>query len=121
MPGAPAIVLRSHLDTALESITSAHMSWVSVLANDRRVVGVLSISDLVASYRRELWPRRSAAARSVRPAGRSSSASDLACRTLRAAQLPAGSLVTSIARNGEELAPSGDVVLELGDRLSLLG
>jgi len=34
---------------------------------------------------------------------------------------PEGSLVTSIARNGEVLTPSGDVVLEAGDRLWLLG
>ena len=51
--GAPAIVLNSRLDTALESITSAHMSWVSVLDDDRRVVG-----DLVhLGPGRELSPR----------------------------------------------------------------
>jgi CIC family chloride channel protein len=123
--GAPAIVLGSHLDTALESITSVHMSWVSVLDDDRRVVGVLSISDLVASYRRELL----ASAHRVSALGAASGAfelrvgegSDLAGRTLRAAELPEGSLVTSIARNGAVLTPSGDVVLEAGDRLSLLG
>jgi chloride channel protein, CIC family len=123
--GAPAIVLGSHLDTALESITSVHMSWVSVLDDDRRVVGVLSISDLMASYRRELL----ASAQRVSALGAASGAfelsvvegSDLAGRTLRAAELPEGSLVTSIARNGEVLTPNGDVVLEAGDRLSLLG
>jgi H+/Cl- antiporter ClcA len=123
--GAPAIVLGSHLDTALESITSVHMSWVSVLDDDRRVVGVLSISDLVASYRRELL----ASAQRVSALGAASGAfelcvgegSDLAGRTLRSAELPEGSLVTSIARNGEVLTPSGDVVLEAGDRLSFLG
>ena len=123
--GAPAIVLGSHLDTALESITSVHMSWVSVLDDDRRVVGVLSISDLVASYRRELL----ASAQRVSALGAASGAfelcvgedSDLAGHTLRTAELPEGSLVTSIARNGEVLTPSGDVVLEAGDRLSLLG
>jgi trk system potassium uptake protein len=101
------------------------MSWVSVLDDDRRVVGVLSISDLVASYRRELL----ASAHRVSALGAASGAfelrvgegSDLAGRTLRAAELPEGSLVTSIARNGEVLTPSGDVVLEAGDRLSLLG
>ena len=84
--GAPAIVLGSHLDTALESITSVHMSWVSVLDDDRRVVGVLSISDLVASYRRELL----ASAHRVSALGAASGAfelrvgegSDLAGRTL---------------------------------------
>ena len=74
--GAPAIALRSRLDSALESISSAHMSWVSVLDDDRRVVGTLAISDLVATYRRGSWPRRSASALLVRPAERSSSASE---------------------------------------------
>ncbi len=123
--GAPAIALRSRLDSALESISSAHMSWVSVLDDDRRVVGILAISDLVATYRRELL----ASAQRVSALGAASGAfelcvgegSGLAGRTLRAARLPEGSLVTSIARKGEVLTPSGDVVLKVGDRLSLLG
>jgi CBS domain-containing protein len=123
--GVPVIAVRSRLDTALEAITSAHMAWVSVLDEDRRVVGTISISDLVASYRRELL----ASAQRVSALGASSGAfelavaenSGLAGQTLRAADLPEGALVTSIARNGEVLAPSGDVVLEPGDRLSLLG
>ena len=72
--GAPAIMPDSHLDTALESITSADMSWVSVLDDDRRVVGVLSISDLVAAYRRELL----ASAHRVSALGAASGAFELA-------------------------------------------
>ena len=47
--------------------------------------------------------------------------SGLAGLALRAAELPEGALVTSIARNGEILMPGGDVVLKAGDRLLLLG
>ena len=52
--GAPVVTAESRLDTALEAITSADASWVSVLDDDRRVVGTMSISDLVAAYRVEL-------------------------------------------------------------------
>ena len=123
--GAPVVTAGSRLDSALEAITSADMSWVSVLDDDRRVVGIMSISDLVAAYRAELL----ASAQRVSALGAATGAfelavsvhSPLAGQPLRTAELPAGTLVTSIARDGEVLMPSGDVVLKAGDRLSLLG
>ena len=123
--GAPVVTVDSHLDAALESIASADMSWVPVLDDDKRVVGTLSISDLVAAYRGELL----ASAQRLSALGASAGTfelsvteeSVLAGKPLRAAALPDGTLVTSIARNGGVLTPTGDVVLEPGDRLSLLG
>ena len=123
--GAPAISMDSQLDTALESIASAHLSWVPVLDDDRHVVATLSVSDLVQAYRRELL----ASAERVSVLGASAGAyavsvtkgSTLAGRELRLAGFPEGTLVTSIARNGHVLAPTGDVVLEPGDRLWVLG
>ena len=123
--GAPVVTVDSHLDAALESITSADMSWVPVLDDDKRVVGTLSISDLVAAYRGEVL----ASAQRLSALGASAGTfelsvteeSVLAGKPLRAAALPDGTLVTSIARNGGVLTPTGDVVLEPGDRLSLLG
>ena len=123
--GAPVVTADSRLDTALEAITASEMSWVPVLDDDRRVVGTLSISDLVASYRVELL----ASAQRVSELGAATGAFELAVtersglvgHALRTADLPVGTLVTSIARNGEVLMPGGDVVLEAGDRLSLLG
>ena len=122
--GAPVVTVGSHLDAALESIASADMSWVPVLDDDRRVIGTLSISDLVAAYRRELL----ASAQRMSALGASTGAFEvlitddlgLAGQTLRSAHLPDGTLVTSIARNGRVLTPTGDVVFESGDRLSLL-
>jgi Trk K+ transport system NAD-binding subunit len=98
---------------------------VSVLDRDRRVAATVSISDLVQAYRRELL----ASVERVSALGASAGAfeltvngrSRLAGHPLRSAGLPEGTLVTSIARNGQILAPSGDVILEPGDRLSLLG
>jgi CBS domain-containing protein len=123
--GAPTIALDSRLSSALESISSAHVSWVPVLDDDRHVVATLSISDLVQAYRSELL----AAAERVSALGSSAGAfeltvtgdSGLVGQPLRSAGLPEGTLVTSIARNGQVLAPTGDVVLERGDCLSMLG
>ena len=39
---------------ALESLTEASQSWVPVLDDELRVVGTLSVSDLVRAYRQEL-------------------------------------------------------------------
>jgi Mg/Co/Ni transporter MgtE len=78
--GAPLVTADSHLDTALEAITSADASWVSVLDDDRRVVGTISISDLVAAYRAELL----ASAQRVSALGTAAGAFELAVnRTLR--------------------------------------
>ncbi len=123
--GAPAISQGSRLDTALESIASAHMSWVPVLDDDRHVVATLSISDLVQAYRRELL----ASAERVGALGTSAGAfevtvtqdSTFSGRPLRLAGLPEGTLVTSITRDGRILAPTGDVVLKPGDQLWVLG
>ena len=123
--GAPAVTTDSRLSTALESIASARTSWVSVLDDDRRVAATVSISDLVAAYRRELL----ASAERVSALGADAGAfeltvaedSGLAGQPLRAANLPEGTLVTSIGRGAEVLVPSGDVVLESGDRLWVLG
>jgi hypothetical protein len=123
--GAPAIAMDSQLNTALESIASAHLSWVPVLDGDRHVVATLSVSDLVQAYRRELL----ASAERVSALGASAGAyeiavtkeSSLAGQPLRSAGLPLGTIVTSIARNGRVLAPTGDIVLQAGDRLWVLG
>jgi chloride channel protein, CIC family len=53
-PGAPAVSESSRLDVALDSLTEAPLSWVPVLDDDRRVVGTLSVSDVVHAYRQEL-------------------------------------------------------------------
>ena len=52
--GASTVSESSRLDVALESLTTAPESWVPVLDGERRVVGTLSISDVVRAYRQEL-------------------------------------------------------------------
>ena len=124
-PGAPTVPVSSHLDLALEALTQAPLSWVTVLDDDRRVVGTLALSDLMKAYRRELLASVERLSDiGVGSAGfevRITADSPAAGKKLRAARLPHGVIVTSISRGGEVVLPSGDTVIEAGDRLSLLG
>ncbi len=123
--GAPTVSSSSRLDVASEALTATPLSWVPVLDGDRRVVGTLSVSDLMRAYRRELM----ASAERMGGLGpgsglfevRITAASPAAGRSLRDAGLPNGVLVTSITRDGDVVVPSGDAVILAEDRLSLLG
>jgi len=89
------------------------------------VVGTVSISDLMGAYRRELL----SSVREVTDLAvgadvfevRLTAASPATGRKLRAVGLPKGVIVTSISREGEVVLPSGDTMLAIGDRLSVLG
>jgi Mg/Co/Ni transporter MgtE len=83
---------------ALESLTQAPLSWVPVLDEDRRVVGTLSVSDIVRAYRQEL----AGSAERMSGLGVGAGAaqvtlgahSPIAGKSLRRADLPNGLLVT---------------------------
>ena len=102
----------SRLDVALESLTAAAQSWVPVLDDERRVVGTLSISDVVRAYRQEL----ATSAQRIGDFGVTPGAARGDCdrrligrrRTLRRAQLPAGLLVTSVSRGDMVFFPTGE-------------
>jgi CBS domain-containing protein len=123
--GAPVVSLSSRLDVALESLTEAPLSWVPVIDEDRRVVGTLSVSDIVRAYRQEL----AGSAERMNGLGLGAGAaqitlrahSPLAGKSLRQADLPSGLLVTSVTRGDRVFVPNGDTVLAAGDRLSVLG
>jgi len=123
--GAPAVSASSRLDVALESLTEAPLSWVSVLDDDQRVVGTLSVSDIVRAYRQEL------AGSAERMNGLGARAgvsfvtirgdSPLSGKTLRQAGLAKGLLVTSVRRGNRVFVPNADTELTEGDQLSVLG
>ena len=123
--GAPTVAGSSRLDVALESLTSAPQSWVPVLDTERRVVGTLSISDVVQAYRRELLT----SAERMTDLGVITGAaqvtvtahSPVAGQSLRSAHLPAGLLVTSVSRDEVVFLPTGDTTLEVGDHLTVIG
>jgi H+/Cl- antiporter ClcA/K+/H+ antiporter YhaU regulatory subunit KhtT len=124
-PGVPTVSLGAHLDSALESLTEAPTSWVAVLDLDRRVVGTLSISDLLGAYRRELL------ASVARVGGLEPSSGTYEVKVapdspavgsrLGDLGLHKRAVITSIVRGDEVVLPSGRTVVQAGDLLSLVG
>ena len=122
---APVVSASSRLDVALESLTEAPLSWVPVLDDDRRVVGTLSVSDIVRAYRQELVLSAERMSGLGIGAGTAqvtiSASSPIAGKQLRQADLPNGLLVTSVTRDDRVFVPNGDTVLTAGDHLSVIG
>ncbi len=122
-PSAPTVARSAHLDVALDALTSASQHWVPVLDADRTVVGTIATSDVVRGYRIGLL----ATLRQLDDAGTGNheieveAGSSLVGRPLRHAGLPEGVVVTSIQRNRDLVVPVGDTVLQVGDRLVLIG
>jgi trk system potassium uptake protein TrkA len=110
---------------ALESLTAAPQSWVPVLDDEHRVVGTLSVSDVVRAYRQELVTSAERMSDLGAMTGAAqvtvTAASPIAGKTLRQAGLPAGLLITSISRGDGVFFPTGDTKLEIGDRLTAIG
>ncbi len=123
--GAPTVSDSSRLDVALESLTAAPQSWVPVLDNERRVVGTLSISDVVRAYRQELVTSAERISELGAQTGATqvtvNAGSPLSGRMLRDARLPPGLLVTSISRGDNVFFPTGDDTLDIGDHLTVIG
>ena len=123
--GAPTVAASSRLDVALESLTEAPLSWVPVLDEERRVVGTLSVSDIVRAYRHELAGIAERMSGLGVGAGTAQvtigASSPIAGRQLRQADLPNGLLVTSVLRDDRVFVPNGDTVLAAGDHLSVIG
>jgi CIC family chloride channel protein len=123
--GAPTVSASSRLDVALESLTEAPLSWVPVLDGERRVVGTLSISDVVRAYRQELVASAERVSELGPMTGASrvtlSAASTLTGKVLRRSGLPKGLLITSITRGDKSFVPNGDTVFAGGDHLFVLG
>jgi Trk K+ transport system NAD-binding subunit len=135
-PGAPTVaslvdssylpILQDvHLDVVLDTLTSTPQTWMAVVDDERRVLGTIATSDLIASYRRSLQ----ASLRRVSEVSESSGTLDVVVAenspivgiSLRAAAIPKGVLVTAIERGREVIRPTGDTVMCSGDRLMVLG
>ncbi len=116
------------LDVALERLIAHEASWAPVV-DKGRLVGQVSMSDVIQTYKRNLERsvRRTEGltAESTLFEVRLEPSSPLAGRMIREANFPPGTLVVSINRDGETIFPraattlrAGDVVLVMADRRS---
>ena len=122
---APTVVENEHLDVAVDAMGSAPQHWVSVLNTERNVVGTIATSDVVRGYRQGLLASIQRMNAEGGPSGtdrvRIGSSSPLLGQPLRKASLPISIIVTAIQRKRDLVVPSGDMVIEAGDELVLIG
>jgi NhaP-type Na+/H+ and K+/H+ antiporter len=111
------------LETALERLAEADVSWAPVV-EDRRLQGEVHVRDVIRTSKTML--HRGVSRASGLPAHisyfevRVHAGSALAGRTLAEAALPRGTLVVSITRDGEILFPLATTRLEVGDVVTVM-
>jgi CIC family chloride channel protein len=125
---APTVSEASHLDVAIEAMTSATQHWVPVLDIERKVVGTVATSDVVRGYRvgllsmlQQMSPEDGNGEAGSSERVRVEFDSLLAGKSLRIAGLPVSAIVTAIQRNRDLVVPRGDTVLVAGDELVVIG
>ncbi len=116
---------QTRLDVALDVLTSTPQTWATVIDEDRRVLGTISLSDIVRNYQRtaRTYLRR------LGEIGGDTGLVDVTVaddspivgRALRHSLIPRGVLITSIERGNEVIRPSGDTVIRARDRVTALG
>jgi len=115
----------ARLNVVLELLTTTPQSWATVIDHDRHVLGTIALSDIVRNYRRttRTYLRHltemggATGVVEVEVAGDSSLVSQL----VRSPLIPRGALITSIERGNELIRPTGETVLQSGDRLTVIG
>ncbi len=117
------------LDEALEQLTSHRVSWAPVVdlevhPEGPHVIGILSASDIMRSYRETLAKSsrrmRGLVEGTVMIEMKIEPDMRLANHSLREANLPIESLVVSIRRQDELIFPRGSVVIQPGDVVTFL-
>jgi len=112
------------LSTAASAFVAARQSWLPVLSSERRVTGIITMSDLVRGYRRALGESM----KRVSLVGPGAGTLELAVepgsavegRPLSRAALPPGTMIVSLARGDEILIPDGNTLLQAGDVVNAL-
>ncbi|HEY2564679.1 MAG TPA: chloride channel protein [Acidimicrobiales bacterium] len=122
---APTVAESAHLDVALDALTTSAQHWITVLDDNRTVVGTIATSDVVRGYRLGLMASLRQMDRAGDPLGDHDveivAGSALVGHRLRSAVLPDGVVVTTIQRGRDLIVPVGDTVLHAGDHLILIG
>lgn len=121
---APAVPADATLDAAMEVFASEHASAVPVLDEERHVVGIVDVAEMVEAYRRSLLSSlRSLRAifsgavfveEHVGPEApvRGTPVSDIAW--------PPGTVIVAVQRGNQLIFPEPGTVLQAGDILSML-
>lgn len=120
---APTVPDTATLSTAVESLLQAGGQWVTVTSS-RRVVGILSIGDVVRGYQRALVANAGQVTEVARDAvtleERVGADSAIVNVPLRNAGLPPGAIVISVQRADQMLFANGTTELAPGDVVSVL-
>jgi H+/Cl- antiporter ClcA/CBS domain-containing protein len=113
------------LNVVLETLTTTPQTWAAVVDDDRRVIGTISISDIVRSYRKNVLASLRQASELGGMSGMTEITvgenSSLVGKSLRNSVLSRGVLITTIERGRQVITPMGDTVIHAGDRLMALG
>jgi len=109
---------------AAAALVTSGRNWLTVLDSHRSVTGILTSADLVRTYREVLVSSLHRISAVGPGAGTLDSVihdqSPLAGKALAEAALPRGTMVVSVTRGDEIIAPNGDTVLRSGDAVSFL-
>ena len=113
------------LDVVLDAIGASRLSWAVIIDDERRVVGIIGVADLVRIYRNALSARLRATVPVSATAGLTElvieEGSPLDGMTLQSGVLPHGVLVVTIQRSGATIEPEGHTMLSTGDQVTALG
>ncbi len=122
---APTVAAQSHLDVALDALTTSAEHWVTVIDAERRVLGTVAISDVVRGYRLGLLASLQKVNAIGEPGGTDNvcveADSPLVGRPIRDSAFPISVIVTTIQRRQDLVVPDGSTLLEAGDELVLIG
>jgi hypothetical protein len=106
------------LDFALDAIVSAGISWAPVV-DDRRVVGVVAMKEIMAGYqqalRRSLHLVADVRGRATLVEGTVAEGSPVAGATVATAPWPRGTFALSIERHSQLISPRPETTVEVGD------
>lgn len=120
---APTVPIGSDLGQAVDALPEGH-GWLTVLDDDRRVRGILAISDVVRAYNAALRTDERHLAQVSANSGltyiRMTESSPLAGHTLSERGLPDGVIVVSVRRDDDVLLGAGSVRLRANDLVAVL-
>jgi CBS domain-containing protein len=111
------------LDDALGTLAEAHLDWAPVVS-EGSVVGVISNRDVMSAYRHAL-AGNVRKVRGITTGGtmletRVEDGSPLAGQKVAQIPWPSGALLVALERDERLIVPSGGLILQVGDRLSVL-